>query len=91
MLDRYITGFFEGQPKNTIGAAFAAKKVTRTSVTFKLQTCRATHGHAEVLRDGWCRSHCRTDALYLLEYGIQLVQSGFRASAECIIMVVGLQ
>ncbi|DBA94866.1 TPA: Ras-related protein Rab-24 [Trebouxia sp. C0004] len=28
LLDRYITGFFEGQHKNTIGAAFAAKKVT---------------------------------------------------------------
>ena len=27
LLDRYITGIFEGQAKNTIGAAFAAKKV----------------------------------------------------------------
>lgn len=27
LLDRYISGIFEGQPKNTIGAAFAAKKV----------------------------------------------------------------
>ena len=27
LLDRYVTGIFERQPKNTIGAAFAAKKV----------------------------------------------------------------
>lgn len=31
LLDRYVNGFFEGQPRNTIGAAFAAKKVCPTA------------------------------------------------------------